>query len=190
MHLSHVERISTLESEMKRLKEVNEALIIHLKHNGVEVPENLCIEMQGEFSEESEQHATANGDLGIESAEREEERRENDSEIKTPGEQNTKLVERAKVLEIKWLVEAEENQRLKAEVKELRDFLDVQSSVGDLESSNEEGRIDDYKKALSAMKRQVKHFDDDATKLREHSKDQSRQILKYRQQAEMTEVRN
>ena len=183
--MSCVERISTLETEVKRLAESNRSLIKLLKHSGVEVPGNLCVEMQSETSELSEQDATASTDLGFELIKKEESRR-----TKTPEEQKTEVVERMKELEIKWQVEAEENQRLKAEVQELRDLVEVQTSVGDMENSCDEGSIDDYKKALSAMKRQVKHFDDDATKLKEHSKDQSRQILKYRQQAEVTEVRD
>ena len=40
------------------------------------------------------------------------------------------------------------------------------------------------------MRLQIKKLNDDVTRMREHSREQSRQILEYRQQADMTKVSN
>ena len=112
-----------------------------------------------------------------------------DQQIKTLEKQIADLSEQAKLFEIEYCVEGEENKTLKCEIERLRHRLDTQTSVSFLEDTNsEEETIANYKRALTTLKKQIDDLNNDTTKLRGHSKEQSRQILKLRQQAEMTGV--
>lgn len=107
-------------------------------------------------------------------------------QIKSLEEQKRDRCEQAKQFEIDFQVEAEENQLLRAENEVLRNQLDsgFDAELCD-EGTNEAGS---HRKVVSGMKAQIKDLNDDVLKLRNHSKEQSRQILKYKQQVEVSEV--
>ena len=97
--------------------------------------------------------------------------------------------EQAKLFEIDYRVEAEENEALRAENDILKHQLDSGLVVSlDDEGDDNTGEIDDLKRVISGLKARVKDLDEDRNKLRDHSKEQSRQILKYKQQVEVSEV--
>ena len=105
--------------------------------------------------------------------------------IKTLEQQTIDLGKQAKQFEIDYRLEVES---LRSEIENLKCQLDTQTSVTDLDKDDVERGNTEYRKALSVMKSQVKSLNEDIEKLRKHSKDQSHQILNYRQQAEMSEV--
>ena len=51
-----------------------------------------------------------------------------------------------------------------------------------------DGKSEDLKGTQSGLEAQVKVLNEDVKKLRDHSKEQSRQVLKYKQQAEVSTV--
>ena len=81
---------------------------------------------------------------------------------------------------------------LESEIKKLEHRLEATSELAEL--SDKEGVQDisgegvNHESLITSLKVRIKDLKDDVSKLREHSKDQSRQILVYRQQAEKTEV--
>lgn len=112
-------------------------------------------------------------------------------QIKALEKQTTDLNEQVKHFQSEYCVEVEDNKAFKAETERLRRQLAAQTSFSCLEDTNrgsEEETIANYKEALTSLKNQIDDLNDDLTKLRDHSKEQSRQILKLRQQAEMIEV--
>ena len=110
-------------------------------------------------------------------------------QIKTLEKQTTDLSEQVKHFESEYCVEVEENKVLKLENERLRNQLDALTSVSCLEDANsEEETIKNYKKALTSLKNQIDALNDDLMKLRDHSKEQSRQIQTLRQQTEAIEV--
>ena len=110
-------------------------------------------------------------------------------QIKALEKQTTDLNEQVKHFQSEYYVEVEDNKALKVEIERLRHQLAAQTSVSRLEDTNtEEETIANYKEALTSLKNQIDDLNDDLTKLRDHSKEQSQQILKLRQQAEMIEV--
>ena len=110
-------------------------------------------------------------------------------QIKALEKQTTDLNEQVKHFQCEHYVEVEDNKALKVETERLRRQLAAQTSVSCLEDTNsEEEAIANYKEALTSLKNQIDDLNDDLTKLRDHAKEQSRQILKLRQQAEMIEV--
>ena len=108
--------------------------------------------------------------------------------IKTLEQQTIDLAKQAKQFEIDYRVEVEENQSLHSDIEKLKHQLDTQTSVTDLDEDDVDREITEYRKALSVLKSQVKSLNEDIETLRKHSKDQSHQILNYRQQAEMSEA--
>jgi regulator of replication initiation timing len=110
-------------------------------------------------------------------------------QIKALEKQTTDLNDQVKHFESEYCVEVEENKALKVENERLRHQLAAETSASCLEdTSSEEETIANYKKALISLKNQIDDLNDNLAKLRDHSKEQSRQILKLRQQAEMIEV--
>ena len=103
--------------------------------------------------------------------------------IKSLEEQNTHLAEQVKHFEIDCHVEVEENKVLKSEIETLKHKLSSEEYIEDTNSDEE--TIANYRMVLSGLKKQL---DDDVVKLRDHSKQQSRQILLLKQQSEMTKV--
>ena len=93
--------------------------------------------------------------------------------------------EQAKLVEIEYHVEMEQNEKLRAENDTLKDQLDS-GLVASLDEEDED--IDVLKRKVSGLKARVKDQNDDINKLRDHSKEQSRQVLKYKQQVEVSEV--
>ena len=107
-------------------------------------------------------------------------------QIKTLEKHTTDLREQVKHFESEYCVEVEENKVLKLENERLRNQLDSLTSVSCLEDANsEEETIENYKKALISLKNQIDALNDDLTKLRDHSKEQCRQIQTLRQQTEV-----
>ena len=111
--------------------------------------------------------------------------------LREESDQRIKLLEehceQAKKFEIDFRVEAEENQELRAENEELRNRLDsgFDAEFGgecDEDTTYSHGRI------VSGMTARIKDLNEDVLKLRNHCKEQSRQILKYKQQVEVSEV--
>ena len=125
---------------------------------------------------------------------------EKEDEIRALKEQNSKRMrqledekqsqyEQAKLFEIDYRVEAEENEVLRAENDILKHQLDSGLVVSlDDEGDDNADEIDDLKRVISGLKARVRDLDEDRNKLRDHSKEQSRQILKYKQQVEVSEV--
>ena len=110
-------------------------------------------------------------------------------QIKALEKQIADLSEQVKHFQCEHCVEVEVNKTLTAETERLRCQLANQTSISCLEDTNsEEETITNYKEALTSLKNQIDDLNDDLTKLRDHSKEQSRQILKLKQQAEMIEV--
>lgn len=99
--------------------------------------------------------------------------------------------EQAKQFEIDYRVEVEENELLRAENDTLKNQLDsglVVCLADEGVDNTAAAEIDDPKRVISGLKARVKDLNEDINKLRDHSKQQSRQILKYKQQVEVTEV--
>ena len=91
--------------------------------------------------------------------------------------------------EIEYHVEVQENEILRAENETLKHQLDSGLVVClDEEGDDNMGEIDNFKRAVSGLKARVKELNEDVNKLRDHSKEQSRQILKYKQQVEVSTV--
>ena len=88
-------------------------------------------------------------------------------------------------------MEVEENQLLRAENDTLKHQLDS-GLVVCLDDGEEDSDIPcetaDLKRAVSVLKARVKDLNEDVSKLRDHSKEQSRKILLYKQQVEVSEV--
>ena len=114
-----------------------------------------------------------------------------DQQIKSLEKQNADLTEKARYFEIDCYVKVEENQVLKSEIENLKCQLEALSSEECIEdASSDEQTITNYKRVLTVLRKQVGDLNDDLEKIRDHSKEQSRQILKLRQQTEMTGVRS
>ena len=97
--------------------------------------------------------------------------------------------EQAKQFEVDYRVEVQENEMLRAENETLKNQLDSGLVVClDDEGDEDTGEVDDFKRVVSGFKARVKELNEDVNKLREHSKEQSRQILKYKQQVEVFTV--
>lgn len=199
-HSSSIKKISKLENQLKESRQENETLRKQIGRRDHGAPLKFTLD---DFSKESfavhsvlqsefkEQQVVEKFTFDL--AEKDEEIRilkekceSRHQRIKSLEKQTDDLGQQAKHYEIVYRVEEEENQALKSEIEKLRHRLDALSSVE--ESDFEEQTITDYRKALSALKRQVASVSDDLAKLRDHSKEQSRQILMFRQQTEMTEV--
>ena len=110
-------------------------------------------------------------------------------QIKSLEMKNADLIKQAKHCETNYHIEVEENLTLKSEIKKLKHNLDTLSSEEYIEDTNsEEEKKANYKRVLGVLRKQVDDLSDDLVKVRDHSKEQSRQILNLRQQTEMTEV--
>ena len=99
--------------------------------------------------------------------------------------------EHAKILETDYCVEVEQNKALRAENENLQHQLDsglVVSLEGEEDDIIITGDIDDLRGEISRLRARVKDQKAGLTKLNDHSKEQSRQVLKYKQQVEATEV--
>ena len=86
------------------------------------------------------------------------------------------LNEQAKPYEIEYQTEREENDRLKAEVKQLQQRFEA------LPVKDEEAETVEF------LQRRIRQLNEDLATMREHSKKQSHQVLRLRQQAELTQV--
>lgn len=112
--------------------------------------------------------------------------------IKCLEQQKRDVSEQAKKFEIDYRATLEEKQLLESEIKKLDHRLEARSNLAEL--SDKDGVQDingegvNHEGVITNFKVRIKELNDDVSKLREHSKEQSRQILVYRQQAEMTEV--
>ena len=185
-------RISKLEKKLKQAKESNNnSLISRCEESNGELPQ--CVSNAIERMT-YEQQTSEN--VAFEFSEKDEEimilKERCDARyqrIKTLEQEKADLSEQAKQFEIDYRVEDEENISLKAKLAEMNVHLDHLSSITDSEENDvDDERTRDFKKALSILKNQVKVLNDDLAKLRDHSKDQSKQILTLRQQVEMTTV--
>ena len=92
------------------------------------------------------------------------------------------LREQSKHFEIEYLTEKEDNENLRPEVQWLHHQVDslLGANVGVTAESTDQCNSD-----LQIL---IKPLNEDVAKLREHSKSQSRQIMRIRQQAEVTMV--
>ena len=87
-----------------------------------------------------------------------------------------KLNEQAKPYEIEYQTEREENDRLKAEIKQLQQRFETLSVK------------DEEVETVEFLQGRIRQLNEDLATLREHSKKQSHQVLRLRQQAELTQV--
>ena len=183
-------RISKLEKKLKQANESNNnSVISRCEESNGELPQ--CV---SDATERMTYEQQTSENLAFELSEKDEEIRilkercdARYQRIKTLEQEKADLSEQAKLFEIDYRVEDEENISLKAKLAEMNVHLDHLSSITDYEENDDE-RTRDFKKALSILKKQVKVLNDDLAKLRDHSKDQSKQILTLRQQAEVTTV--
>ena len=88
----------------------------------------------------------------------------------------------AKHFEIEYLTEKEDNENLRSEVQRLRHQVDS------LLSANAGATPESADQCNSDLQTLIKQLNEDVAKLREHSKSQSRQIMRLRQQTEVTTV--
>ena len=184
-------KISQLERELKRARRQNESLMeqLQVQHGGVrsthsDLSKDLHL-LQGE-QQVSEKLVPEEEEGTKDLREKCEARAQR---IKSLEKQNTDLAEQVKNFEIDCHVEVEENEVLKSEIESLKHKLETLSSEECIEGTNsDEETIASYRKVLTCLKKQVDDLNDDMVKLRDHSKKQSRQILKLKQQSEMTEV--
>ena len=109
--------------------------------------------------------------------------------VKSLEEQNRQLSEKATKFELCYHTESEENQSLRQTIERFEQQLNHEPTLDDADE------IDDCTsdktvthKTVVAQKIQIKQLNEDITKMRGHSKQQSQQIREYRQQAEMTKV--
>ena len=94
--------------------------------------------------------------------------------------------EQAMHFQVKYLSEKEDNKRLRAEVKQLqKDYFVAMEHKLDRQSADNE---DQSKATITRLQGRIKQLNEDVAKLKKHSKDQSHQILRLRQQAEVTKV--
>ena len=183
-------RISKLEKKLKQAKESNNnSVISQCEESNRELPQ--CV---SDATERMAYEQQTSENLAFELSEKDEEimilKESCDARyqrIQTLEQEKADLSEQAKQFEINYRVEDEENESLKAKLAEMNVHLDHLSSITDYEENDDE-RTRDFKKALSILKNQVKVLNDDLAKLRDHSKDQSKQILTLSQQVEMTTV--
>ena len=104
------------------------------------------------------------------------------------SEEIKKLSEQAKYLEVEYQTEKNDNEQLRAENKRLQQQLDTPLvTETELSALPSEGESHD-KVTIGRLQARIKQLADDVSKLREHSKGQSRQILRLRQQTEISKV--
>ena len=185
-------RITKLEKKLKQAKESNNnSLISRCEESNGELPQ--CV---SDATERMTYEQQTSENVAFELSEKDEEIRilkercdARYQRIKTLEQEKADLSEQAKQFEINYRVEDEENKSLKAKLAEMNVHLDHLSSITDYEENDlDDERTRDFRKAISILKNQVKVLNDDLAKLRDHSKDQSKQILTLRQQVEVTTV--
>ena len=91
----------------------------------------------------------------------------------------------AEQVEVKYQVEREEKERLNSQVKHLQEQFKSLLAVHvdeKAEAHCSDGNV------IGRLQARIKQLNEDLTSLREHSKTQSRQIIVFRQKAELTEV--
>jgi DNA repair exonuclease SbcCD ATPase subunit len=183
-YCSSMKKISQLERQLKEARQQNESLMEQL--GGA----------QSTHSHASKYRHTEHqisGDLVFEKDDEEikEKCGARDQRIKSLEKQNADLTKQVKQFEIDCHIEVEENQVLKSEIENLKRQLEALSSEECIEDdSSDEQMTTNYKKVLTVLRKQVGDLSDDLEKIRDHSREQSRQILMLRQQTEMTGVRN
>ena len=104
------------------------------------------------------------------------------------GEKIQELAEHAKHFEVEYRTERDDNERLQAENEQLQQQLDT---ILVTETKLDALPVEDgghNKVTIGRLQVRIKQLNEDVTKLREHSKGQSRQILRLRQQTEITKV--
>ena len=96
------------------------------------------------------------------------------------------ISEQVKRFEIQYRTEKEYSQRLRVEIEQLQQQLDVapQAEVDDKGSHDDEGGA----RTIARLQSRIKQLIEDVNKLKEHSLEQSRAVLNLRQQAEMSKV--
>ena len=181
-----MKKISLLERQLKEARKQNQSLIEQL--GGVQ-----CA--HGHLSKDQQTEQQISENLVFEKEEQikclKGKCEARDQQIKSLGTKNAHLTEKARYFEIDCYVEVEENQVLKSEIENLKRQLEALSSKECIEdASSDERTISNYKRVLTLLRKQVGDLNDDLEKTRDHSKEQSRQILRLRQQTEMTGVRN
>ena len=199
-HSSSIKKISKLENELKEVKKLNQLLTERLEEKGIsegcKVGE-LRSSVDGMQDKIGKMHEQQRGEnLVFELSKKDEEIRilkekceTRFQQIKILEKQKAELCEQAKHFEAQYHLEMQETQSLKAQIQRLKDQVDALSSVNIvLDEDNPDKSIIDYRKAVYTLNAEVKRLNEDNSKLQDHSKDQSRQILQYKQQAEVTKV--
>ena len=105
-------------------------------------------------------------------------------------DQNVKLTREELTKQVDF-VKAEANSATCAENDKLSDYEHqpdsglVEGCVIDEERVED---VDELRRAIAALKTQVKELNENIDTLRRHSREQSRQVLKYKQESEVSEV--
>lgn len=183
-----MKKISQLERQLNEARQRNNLLVKRLQgHHGdfqsadSDMSKNLHLLLSEQVNFEKEEEEIIR-ELKVKCEAR-------SQQIKSLEMKNADLIKQAKHCETNYHIEVEENLTLKSEIEKLKHDLDTLSSEEYMEDTNsEEETIANYKRVLSVLRKQVDDLSDDLVKVRDHSKEQSRQILNLRQQTEMTEV--
>ena len=96
--------------------------------------------------------------------------------------------EQAEQVEIKYQVEREEKERLNSQVKHLQEqfkSLLARDEKGEVQCSDDKIQSNSV---IGRLQGRIKQLNEDLTSLREHSKTQSRQMIVFRQKAELIKV--
>ena len=115
--------------------------------------------------------------------------------IKCLEEQKSELSVQAKTFEVDYLAELEQNKLLQKEIEQLKHQLATTSLVASEATDYQDCSVEDdrcrciHMSVIASLRAQLKELNEDIVRVREHTKEQSQQILVYRQQAEMSEVR-
>ena len=99
------------------------------------------------------------------------------------------LDEQSEHFKTDYLTEKEDNDKLRAKIAHLQQQFDSLLGIN-TDAAKETGRSEDQTTAvnISQLQERIKQLNDDIAKVNEHSRSQSRQILRLRQQSEVTEV--
>ena len=99
------------------------------------------------------------------------------------------LDEQSEHFKIEYHTEKEENDKLRDKIVHLKQQFDSLLGIN-TDAAEETGKSEDQPTAVNVpqLQERIKQLNNDIAKVNEHSKSQSRQILRLRQQAEMTEV--
>ena len=100
----------------------------------------------------------------------------------------TELHEQAKHFETEYINEREDNESLRNEVKKLQRQFDSLLGINAGVAAESGSRKGQSTVCIGSLQERIKQLNEDIDKVKEHSKSQSHQIMRLRQQAEVVKV--